>query len=327
MKRKMLVLVVISIIQVVFPDAIIIDHNCTDTSIIPANWIDSAKVQFKMYYGHTSHGAQILVGLDSVEARNPIFSSVYNSSTLPVKQNSICILEGKSIYAKDYWDTDSGINKTRKILKDNPTINISMHMWCDDLATNDTSYAKRYLDSMQILEKEFPAVKFVYTTGNMQNYPEHHSFKLRSKGVQSHLNNEIIRKFCKENNKILFDFGDIDCWYNGEVQTTTYNGITYPHEHSQYNIDQRGHTSLENCYNKGKAMWWLLVQLASWKPQITQTKNNKIKSNNIMPAQSKKKITYHINLQGRIIESGKFCTPQALINCQNNKITIGKYFK
>ncbi|RLC79236.1 MAG: hypothetical protein DRJ03_23835, partial [Chloroflexi bacterium] len=35
---------------------IIIDHTCTDLSTIPDHWIEQAKDQLRLSYGHTSHG-------------------------------------------------------------------------------------------------------------------------------------------------------------------------------------------------------------------------------------------------------------------------------
>jgi len=72
--------------------------------------------------------------------------------------------------------------------------------------------------------------------------------------------NEQIRKYCIDNNKVLFDFADLDCWYNGEQHTE--NGI--PIEHPEYNGDEAGHTTFSSCENKGKAFWWLMARISGW---------------------------------------------------------------
>ncbi len=36
--------------------AFIIDHNCTDISRIPGQWLQQASAQFRIHYAHTSHG-------------------------------------------------------------------------------------------------------------------------------------------------------------------------------------------------------------------------------------------------------------------------------
>ena len=71
---------------------------------------------------------------------------------------------------------------------------------------------------MGSLEAAYPNVTFVYFTGNAQS------------GIENrYLRNEQIRQNCRENNKWLFDFADIDCWYNGEQHTE--NGIPIEHPH------------------------------------------------------------------------------------------------
>ena len=48
-------------------EAIIIDHTCTDLSQVPDAWIAQAKSQFRLSYGHTSHGSQIITGMNMMK--------------------------------------------------------------------------------------------------------------------------------------------------------------------------------------------------------------------------------------------------------------------
>ncbi|MFW9990018.1 MAG: hypothetical protein ACFFC3_15330, partial [Candidatus Odinarchaeota archaeon] len=49
----------------------IIDHNCAhlkDLKSIPIKWINAAKVDLNIAYGHTSHGSQLTTGMDNLDA-------------------------------------------------------------------------------------------------------------------------------------------------------------------------------------------------------------------------------------------------------------------
>jgi hypothetical protein len=83
-------------------------------------------------------------------------------------------------------------------------------------------------------------------------------------GYNRHLRNDQIRKFCRENGKILFDFEDLDCWYHNEQHTYSYNGHDVPSEHPRYHGDDGGYTTYQSCEQKGRAVWWMLARLAGW---------------------------------------------------------------
>ena len=49
-----------------FSQAIIVDHHCTDISQVPENAIQTAKQTLHIAYGHTSHGSQLITGMDGL---------------------------------------------------------------------------------------------------------------------------------------------------------------------------------------------------------------------------------------------------------------------
>ena len=49
---------------------LIIDHTCTKLDQIPAEWIDNAKANLHIAYGHTSHGSQITTGMTGLVSFN-----------------------------------------------------------------------------------------------------------------------------------------------------------------------------------------------------------------------------------------------------------------
>jgi|LGOV01.1.fsa_nt_gb hypothetical protein len=73
MKKKLVLIIEMIAILAMIPsaraDAIIIDHTCTDLSEIPEEWISQSKAMFNMSYGHTSHGSQIVSGMNNI--KNP----------------------------------------------------------------------------------------------------------------------------------------------------------------------------------------------------------------------------------------------------------------
>ena len=46
--------------------AIIIDHGYTKLSAIPQQWIEKAKADLHIAYGHTSHGSQLVEGMQKL---------------------------------------------------------------------------------------------------------------------------------------------------------------------------------------------------------------------------------------------------------------------
>ena len=46
--------------------AMIIDHSCCDISTVPTNWVRAARDNLVIAYGHTSHGSQLVSGMDGL---------------------------------------------------------------------------------------------------------------------------------------------------------------------------------------------------------------------------------------------------------------------
>ena len=235
---------------------IIVDHTCTDFSQIPETWINQVKRTLKVHYAHTSHGEQIYTGLDRLSNTNPKYAFYPNNCIIPATGESLAMMEGQIIsgYCETYitpeyyWEGSSALNITRRMLNTHD-VNVSMWAWCTQLDYYSSSQVQSYLDAMAQLEREYPGVTFVYFTGNAQSEEQNRMDR-----------NNQIRDYCQQNNKFLFDFADLDCWYGGEQYTV--NGI--PMEHPQYHGDEAGHTTYGSCDNKAKAFWWLLARIAGW---------------------------------------------------------------
>ncbi|UJG44074.1 MAG: hypothetical protein K9W46_02575 [Candidatus Heimdallarchaeum endolithica] len=271
---------------------IIADHsiaNLVRLDQIPDEAIIEAKNKLHIAYQHTSHGSQIITGMADL----PSFKEA-NGGTPGLFSYNSSFLEDNTIasYAPDPGQAaDAGYsqwsNATRAFLQDinNKDVNVIMWSWCGQLSwMSEEELVNHYLTPMSILEQEFPDVTFVYMTGHTDGT-----------GLEGNLHqrNEQIREFCKENNKVLYDFADIesydpdgnyygdknvsdDCsWNNGthsgnwaiEWQNTHEEGVDW------YNCGS-AHSQPLNANLKAYSAWWLWATLAGWENESNSGTGN-----------------------------------------------------
>ena len=65
-----------------FCGGIVADHTCTALNRIPDRWIESAK-QLTLHYAHTSHGSQIISGIENLESIYPVYSVAVRANPGP----------------------------------------------------------------------------------------------------------------------------------------------------------------------------------------------------------------------------------------------------
>ncbi|OVE71431.1 hypothetical protein BVX93_02350, partial [bacterium B13(2017)] len=170
-----------------------------------------------------------------------------------------------------------------------PEINVIMWAWCGGAAddpnatvsvdidgdgTNENlNYMEYYCYNMTTLENMYPGVKFVYMTGHLNRWSQNTT-----------INNQRIRDYCISNNKILYDFEDIECWdpdgnsYRDREpgQDCSYNvgdgtrgnwAIEWQNSHTE-GVDwytcESAHSQPLNANRKAYAAWWLFARLAGW---------------------------------------------------------------
>jgi hypothetical protein len=252
---------------------VIADHTTIKLASVPTEWVVAAKQNLHIAYSHTSHGSQITDGM---------------SGLISFKGTSFSWSEGGSGDALDLDDyaingdlgnpdRTSWAAGTRTYLAANTDVNVVMWSWCGQVSSASETDINTYLELMSDLEKDFPEVKFVYMTGHLDGT-----------GLTGnlHLRNEQIRNYCRNNNKILFDFADIESynpdgtWFGNKkpndacVYDTNGDGtadgnwaIEWQNSHTMgtdwYNCSS-AHSQPLNANMKAYAAWWLWARLAGW---------------------------------------------------------------
>jgi len=251
---------------------IIIDHTCTDLSKIPDYWLEQAKDQLRLSYGHTSHGSQPVTGMQVLENGSLNVGGLYDFNT-----NGAVISDTLSL--DDYTPSgDLGHNgdtswadRTRTYLDGTGSDrNVVVWSWCGGVSDNSEAGINTYLSAMNQLEQDYPNVAFVYMTGHLDGSGEAGNLNVR---------NEQIRDYCIANNKILFDFADIESYDpdgnyyldQGADDNCDYDSGNWANEwcaaHSGDPLCDScscNHSRPLNCNLKARAFWWMMARLAGW---------------------------------------------------------------
>jgi uncharacterized repeat protein (TIGR01451 family) len=284
-------------------EAIIVDHTSVGITAIPQYWIEEAKRTLHIAYGHTSHGSQLTSGMSGLvgfanggglglSLPHNIFAFNYGGTG-----GALDLREGDM--ADDCGYYPQWVNETRNYLgtpdpsgrgSNHPEINVIIWSWCGQASgQTEQSMLDEYLTPMSELEVDYPGITFVYMTGHADGGGETGNL---------HLRNQQIRDYCIANNKVLYDFYNIELYdpggnyygdryvtdacnydYNNSGGTTQTgepalptNGdrnwaIDWQDAHTQ-NADWYScgcaHSWPLNCNQKAYAAWWLWARLAGW---------------------------------------------------------------
>ncbi|MCU0724778.1 MAG: PKD domain-containing protein [Planctomycetes bacterium] len=258
-------------------EPLIADHACCDLSQVPLAAIEAARTDLSIAYGHTSHGSQITTGMTGLAgfagAPNPPEAYAWNETGA-----------GGALRLDDYFvpgdlgnpDFTTFASRTRTFL-DQPAhagVNVVMWSWCGQVSYASTTDIDTYLSLMSGLETDYPGVTFVYMTGHLDGT-----------GTAGTLNqnNERIRAHCRNGNRVLFDFADIESYdpegneylsrdgtdaceyfdgsdvrnWAAEWQNTHTEGVDW------YSCES-AHSEPLNANRKAFAAWWLFARLAGW---------------------------------------------------------------
>ena len=282
----------------IFAQGAIIDHTCTDITKIPESAINQAKASLHIGYGHTSHGSQLTTGMTGLVtfANNGGLGLSHPKDIFEWNNGgtggALDLEEGDG-YGAGWMDHDCGyypewVNETRTYLDDpsHSDVNVIIWSWCGQAASRtEQQMIDTYLSPMSQLESDYPNVTFVYMTGHADGTGESGNL---------HLRNQQIRNYCITNNKVLYDFYDIECYdpdsnYFGDKNVSddcSYTGGNWAIEWQISHIEgvdwyncSSAHSEPLNANRKAYASWWLWVSLAGWDPVADVNKFQNVNPN------------------------------------------------
>lgn len=185
-----------------------ISHLDTDITQLTEGAINRAKAKLHIAYGHTSHGSQLTNGMDGLvdfangggkwlAFTNDIFAWSHGGTGGTLDLHDYAMGGDVGYYPQWYNNTVNYLNDPS-----HSNVNVVIWSWCGQMPGkySDGTLTNQYLLPMSQLETNYPDVIFVYMTGHVDIWNDaNHKAAC-----------EVIRNYCSENNKVLYDFADIE---------------------------------------------------------------------------------------------------------------------
>ncbi|MBK7140536.1 MAG: hypothetical protein IPH75_00480 [bacterium] len=219
---------------------------------IPDSVVREIRSNYRIFYGHTSHGSQIVTGMQMLMSEDTLYRVNDGDGSLSIEE-----------YGSDlgHLGDTSWAQVTRQRL-DQPgsDINVVVWSWCGGVSDNTVDGIATYLAKMADLELDYPNVKFIYMTGHLDGTGPTGNLYLR---------NNQIRQSTTYHGDVLFDFADIESydpdgvWYPDETDACAWCA-DWCSSHGCPTCGDCAHSHCFNCYQKGKAFWWLMAEMIGW---------------------------------------------------------------
>ncbi len=276
-RKKILTILIFFQLSLLNYGQVIIDHKTATLEGIPAEWISQARSVLHIAYEHTSHGSQLIDGMTGLynwKGSTYAWNNGGTGGALDIDDQGIT--GGTDLGSPD-WTSWAASTRTYLNNPSNSNVNVVMWSWCSQVSTATESNINTYLSLMSDLERDYPNVRFVYMTGHLDG---------TGLNGNLHQRNQQIRSYCLANNKILYDFADIEsynpdgdyfldkgandnCDYDSDGNGSPDKNwaIDWQNSHTE-NVDwyscPASHSQPLNANLKAYAAWWLWARLAGW---------------------------------------------------------------
>ena len=264
----------VSSLTVYAAEPIIIDHRCTTLTDVPSVWIDAARANLHIAYGHTSHGSQITTGMTGLVGftggcGGPQFAWNNGGTSGALDLHDYAMAGDVGYYPQWVNETTAYLNNPA-----NSDVNVIIWSWCGQVSTyTEQDMIDKYLNPMSQLEVTYPDVTFVYMTGHVNIWSK----------SNTDARNQQIRDFCIANDKVLYDFENIESYNPDNVyfeyvndDCTYYDAGINPlgnwaDEWQAAHVEDvdwydcsSAHSRPLNANQKAYCAWWLWARLAGW---------------------------------------------------------------
>lgn len=282
MKRGIPIIVALMLIS--SASALIVDHSSAlNFDSIDYSDLKLARENLHIVYIHTSYGTHITSGMKAIASKygtSHAYANADNKNFLDFDDENANFGECDDLSQCDIDSNNNGYADWYKLTVDyldyNPNTNVVLWSW-DSISGHN---AQLYLDTMEKMITDYPKIIFIFTTGHAQGQGE----DLTRNNV--HYNNELIRTHIASNNRILFDFADIESydpdgnyyWNLSMQENLDYTGGNWAEDWIASNSESEiadlagrvtscDHSDSEpemkiNCALKGLAAWSLWTEVA-----------------------------------------------------------------